>query len=126
MKKVNLILGALALTAVIVSCTKEEILETKPVTPEFSIESINKTLIRPNYNVNGVIGDLYETETGQKIVLVSPEQEALSNAKLTYGYHASCNNGGAIDCNDPGSNCAKIRIGKDDVLVLLRSENGVE
>ncbi len=126
MKKVNLILGALALTAVIVSCTKEEILETKPVTPEFSIESINKTLIRPNYNVNGIIGDLYETENGQKIVLVSPEQEALSNAKdIAYTYKVETVND-VINCKNPGRNCARLTIGKDEVLVLLRESQGVE
>ena len=115
----RLLIGIFAISIAFVSCNKEEVVS---VSSETSFNKINKTLIEKNYSVDGVVGDLYETDNGQLILGVKEleENEMMTKKahKLTYEKKIYNDTFGNIECKGSGNKCTFIKDGKESVIVV--------
>ncbi len=85
MKKVNLILGALALTAVVVSCTKEDLVikpnDKSKKNDSYTIENPTWVLVKKQTIKNGMKGNLFVNSSNPKEYLfeIDKNEKAADN-----------------------------------------------
>ena len=114
MKKI--LIGISILAIVFVSCNKEEILPT-------SSDVNNMTLLKKDYTIGGVVGDLYVSSKGQKVYIVDDNTSSMvEKAKplFNYKYKKEANGDHEVVCPNTGTDCAKSKINGEDVLVIKK------